>query len=222
MTFQSILNVPSNNGATSATAEAPAYFRDLNLDQIVASITAGKDEYQLAPFFYQPLKTREAIVYRQAVMHDLENKRLFTCVAAFAEKMRSVREHIAQSKKLSYKYQKEVWLLDALEIYCVAVASLFAEAKLERPSSPGFVGLLSYLADHVDSSGFRELSGDITSLKAQLASIRYDLLIDLGAVTVTRYNEEPDYGVEIQGDFEKFKQGDVSDYVFKLFPTSWR
>ncbi len=140
----------------------------------------------------------------------------FACVAAFAEKMRSVREHVAQSKKLSYKYQKEAWLLDALEIYCVAVSSLFAEAKLQRPSSPGFAGLLGYLADYVDSTGFRELSGDITSLKVQLASIRYDLLIDSGAVTVTRYNEEPDYEAEIQDDFEKFKQGDVSDYLFKF------
>ena len=140
----------------------------------------------------------------------------FACVAAFAEKMRSVREHVAQSKKLSYKYQKEAWLLDALEIYCVAVSSLFAEAKLQRPSSPGFAGLLGYLADYVDSTGFRELSGDITSLKVQLASIRYDLLINSGAVTVTRYNEEPDYEAEIQDDFEKFKQGDVSDYLFKF------
>jgi DNA mismatch repair protein MutS len=213
MTFQSILNVSSNDGVSS---EAPAYFRDLNLDQIVASITAGKDAYQLTPFFYQPLKTREAILYRQAVMRDLENKGLFACVAAFAEKMRSVREDIAQSKKLYYQYQKEYWLLDALEIYCAAVASLFAEVELERPSSPGFMGLLGYLADYVDSRGFRDLCGDITSLKTQLASIRYDLLIDSGAVTVTRYNEEADYGAEIQADFEKFKQGDVSDYVFKF------
>jgi hypothetical protein len=44
MTFQSILNVSSNDAATSEAAEAPAYFRDLNLDQIVASITAGKEE----------------------------------------------------------------------------------------------------------------------------------------------------------------------------------
>jgi DNA mismatch repair protein MutS len=216
MTFQSILDVLSNDGATSASAEAPNYFRDLNLDQIVASITAGRNEYQLTPFFYRPLKTREAIVYRQAVMRDLENRGLFACVAAFTEKMKSVREHIAQSKKLSYKYQKEAWLLDALEIYCAAVASLLAEAKLARPSSPGFVGLLGYLADYVDSSSFRELSGDVTSLKAQLASIRYDLLVDLGAVTVTRYNEEPDYGAEIQADFEKFKQGDVGDHMFKF------
>ena len=125
----------------------------------------------------------------------------FACVATFAAKMRSVREHVAQSKKLSYKYQKEAWLLDALEIHCVAVSSLFAEAELQRPSSAGFAGLLGYLVDYVDSTGFRELSGDITSLEAQLASIRYDLLIDWGAVTVTRYNEEPDYEAENPGRF---------------------
>ncbi len=59
---------------------APACFHDLNLDQVVTSITAGKQEYRLDEFFYTPLKTLDAIAYRQAVMNDLKNKTLFDCV----------------------------------------------------------------------------------------------------------------------------------------------
>ena len=50
MTFHSILNILSVEDAKAEMSEPPAYFGDLNLDQIVASITAGKQEYKLAPF----------------------------------------------------------------------------------------------------------------------------------------------------------------------------
>jgi DNA mismatch repair protein MutS len=56
MTFHSILNILSVGDAKAETSEPPACFADLNLDQIVASITAGKQEYDLEPFFYEPLK----------------------------------------------------------------------------------------------------------------------------------------------------------------------
>ena len=32
--------------------------------------------------------------------------------------MRAMREHLAQAGKIYYKYQKEAWFLDAVEIYC--------------------------------------------------------------------------------------------------------
>ena len=130
--------------------------------------------------------------------------------------MRSMREHLGQAGKLHYKYQKEAWLLDAVDLYCQCVQSLLAELREAPPSSPGLVGFFAFLDGYVASSAFQQLSNEIATLKARLSSIRYTLLIGDGVITVSGYHDETDYGVEIQADFEKFKQGAAADHIFKF------
>ncbi|MGN6730456.1 MAG: MutS-related protein, partial [Candidatus Binatia bacterium] len=93
------------------TAQAPDFVADLNLDQVVDAITAGKEEYNLKPFFYMPLHDADLIRYRQEVMQDLENSVLFEVVKSFADEMRSMRQHLAQADKLYYRLQKQSWFL---------------------------------------------------------------------------------------------------------------
>ena len=50
-------------------------FRDLNLDQVIASVVKGKDADHVRPFFYQPLPDIDGIVFRQGVFADLEGPR---------------------------------------------------------------------------------------------------------------------------------------------------
>ena len=104
--------------------KAPACFGDLNLDQIVASITAGREEYNLTPFFYTPLSRVETITYRHGILRDFENPALFGHIRLFAQKMRAMRQHLAQAEELHYKYEKERWFLEAVDIYCDAVGCL--------------------------------------------------------------------------------------------------
>ena len=79
-----------------------------------------------------------------------------------------------------------------------------------------FWDFVSYLAEYVKSNGFLQLSQDISDLKSQIASIRYNLLIGNGVITVTLCDNESDYSAEIQADFDKFKQGAVKDHLFKF------
>jgi len=56
MTFRSVLFEGTVDDRAKETPEAPECFADLNLDQVINTITAGRQEYHLKPFFYTPLK----------------------------------------------------------------------------------------------------------------------------------------------------------------------
>ncbi len=214
--FRSVLTLASDDGQSTEQPETPAFFRDLNLDQVVASITMGKQEYNLAPFFHQPLKTVEAVEYRQDVMRDLQDPLRLEAVNAFANGMRGVRDHVAQAAKLHYELQKLAWLLDAIELYCRTVKQLLSALAAAPPRSTGLIGFLAYLDAYVASPVFKQLIADAVAIKANLASIRYNLLIGYSFVTVSAYRSEADYGAEIQADFEKFRQGAAPDHLFKF------
>jgi hypothetical protein len=148
MTFYSILTEGSEESAIRETPNAPDFFVDLNLDQIVDAITIGKEEYNLKPYFYTPLKAVSAITYRQEIMSDLENKQTFDHITTFARQMRFMREHLSQSSKLHYKYQKESWFLDAVEIYCNAINNLAENLSSADLKSNGLSAFRHYLGDY--------------------------------------------------------------------------
>ena len=74
MTFHSILFARVEDSIKEETLEAPGFFGDLNLDQIIDTIAAGKQEYNLKQFFYTSLKDLDAIEYRHEIMQDLEKE----------------------------------------------------------------------------------------------------------------------------------------------------
>ena len=82
--------------------------------------------------------------------------------------------------------------------------------------SLGLVGFFAFLDEYIASSTFQQLLSEIAALKAKLSSIHYTLLIGDGVITVSAYHDELDYGVEIEADFEKFKQGAVANHIFKF------
>ena len=53
----------------------PSIFADLNLDQVFAAVTAGRDEYDLMPFFSTPLQDLQTVEYRHQILRDMETER---------------------------------------------------------------------------------------------------------------------------------------------------
>ena len=170
MTFQSILFPATEDLAKRETPQAPDFFGDLNLDQVIDVITAGKDEYNLKPLFYTSLHDIHTIDYRHGVLRDLENGLLSEHISSFAKQMRSVREHLAQSAKLYHQHQKQSWFLDALEIYCDTLGKLVHDLSLVDLRSAGLLAFRSYLLDYMKSESFTSLLAETKGLKADLAT----------------------------------------------------
>ena len=207
MPFRSILYDGSDADTPAETREVPEFFADLRLDQVVASIIAGRQAYDLAPFYQAPLRDTAAITYRHEVFRDLEDPALLRAIQDLAQNMRAMRDHLGLAGKAQYRYQRERWFLDAAGIYCDAVIRLDRELSSAPPRSRGFLALRDYLAAYVASDGFGALLADTRQLKADLASITYRLQILGGRIRVSRHQSEPDYSADVAQTFEKFKRG---------------
>ncbi|HTV46530.1 MAG TPA: DNA mismatch repair protein MutS [Stellaceae bacterium] len=213
MSFHSILDLHDPIGRPTG---APAHFHDLNLDQIVAAVATGREEYDLTPFFCRPLDDLAGIGYRQEIMQDLERPELFEPIAAFAGQMRETRSHSQAAEQAYYGWHKNGWLLDATAIYCAALPRLEAALAAGAPQSSGLCEFRHWLTDHIGGADFLGLTADTERIKADLAAVRYALVLRGLAVTVRKYQEEIDYSAEIEQVFAKFRQGDVSDYLVKF------
>ncbi len=219
MTFKSILFEKTEDSIKKETLEAPLFFVDLNLDQVIDAITAGKEEYNLKPFFYTSLNDIDAIKYRQEIMQDLENEILFENIKSFAQRMRIMRRYLALVEKLYYKYHRDGWFLEAVEIYCEALSCLVFDLAVVDLKSRGFLAFRKYITNYYESDYFTSLLAETKKLKADLSTIKYCLIIKGNCVKVRQYESEIDYSSDVEETFEKFKQGAVKDYRAKL-PTA--
>lgn len=214
--FTSILFAGSDDWPDAAEPPEPDFFADLNLDQLVASITAGREEYRLTRFFHTPLRTVASIGYRHEVLRDLECQALVERIDALAQSMRTMRGHLAQAAALRDAYQRESWFLDAVELYVDAVRRLAQDLSRLDLHSRGLLAVRDHLMDYVASDAFTGLAAEVSRLKDQLSGVRYCLDISEGRIKVSRYEGEPDYSAEVAATFAKFRQGVVKDYRVKF------
>jgi hypothetical protein len=220
MTFHSILFEKADDSIQQETSEPPVFFADLNLDQLIAAVTAPKQEYHLEPFFYTSLRDAETIRYRHAVMKDMEDETLMAHVKAFAEKMILVRRYLGLVEKLDFHYHKRGWYLETALVYCEAVTGLARDLAQANLQSRGFLAFREYVTRYVHSHGLQLLLAEAQKVKDGLSGVEYSVIIQMGKFSVRMYEGETDYSVEVEKTFEKFKQGAVKDYRVNLHKGS--
>jgi DNA mismatch repair protein MutS len=199
-----------------ADAREPPFFADLNLDQVIVSIVNGRDEYDLKSFFYVPLRDVEAIEFRHEVFRDLETDVVGAGVRAFGDEMQRVRQYLTLANKQHYKYEQERWFLDAAAIYCEAVFALAAALVDLDLGSRGLRALRTYLSSYTTSGRFTSLASEVRSVLDGLARLKYELRIKGARVTVSSYQDERDYSVEVEETFARFRRGDPENHLIKI------
>ena len=218
MTFHSILFEKTEDSVKKETLEAPVFFVDLNLDQIIDTITAGRQGYNLKPFFYTSLNDIDTIEYRQEIMRDFEDETLLENINSFARKMSTMRRYFALAEgERDFKYHKEGWFLETVEVYCEAVNGLVHDLNLTDLKSRGLLAFRKYMMNYANSDAFTSLLAETKRLKTDLLTIQYCVIIDGSTFRVRKYELETDYSIEVEKTFEKFKQGAVKDYRSKIY-----
>jgi DNA mismatch repair protein MutS len=214
--FHSILFDEDRDPATVDERHEPSFFVDLNLDQAIEAITADREEYHLEPFFYTPLDSVSSVTYRHEIFRDLDGTPLLEHVRSFARAMRSMRDQLAQIKKLRHVYQRESWFLDAAATYCDAVTRLSGDLGDTALTSRGLLAFREYLTRYVESTAFTPLVADAAEVKRALGQLAYCVHIKGNRVQVSKYDVQADYSAEVVRTFEKFKQGAVEEYRAKF------
>jgi DNA mismatch repair protein MutS len=203
-------------GEPPGAGVAPDTVTDLHLDQIVAAVTSGREEYDLGAWFLRPLRSAAAVEYRHAVVRDLRRDDVREPVVRFAQRMHRVRAHLQQAETLRARLQRQRWFLEAVDAYCSAVSALENRLAGVELGSDALHGLREHLSVHVASASFRRLAADCGELQRQLATVRYGMQIRGPRVTVQAYGGEPDYGVEVEKTFARFQQGAVEDHAVRF------
>jgi DNA mismatch repair protein MutS len=210
LSFWSIL---SPQGPFQEKREEPAFFSDLNLDQLVEAITHPKKDYDLKPYYYSTVPNKECIRYRQEVFRDLEDPNVMRHIVLFTMQMSRVTRYERMIEKLSFEHHRKGWFLEAVLAYCEAVRELEQGLSDGRVSSRGLGEFREYLGNYVHSPEFQLLFTEACEVKKALGGIKYSLVIHPGKFSVRAYEGELDYTVEIERTFQKFREGTVKQYV---------
>ncbi len=218
MSFHSILFDKEN--LQRETQEQPAFFPDLNLDQVIEAITARKEEYNLKPFFHTPLHDADSIRYRHEVMQDLENQTLMAPIEAFAGKMVIVRRYLKLIENLDFEHHKKGWFLEAVLAYCDAMTDLEQGLNRVGLKARGLLAFRAYLTQYVHSQTFQTLATEAQKVKDGLSKVKYCVIVEYGKFRVRRYEGETDYSLEVEEIFEKFKQGAVKSYLSDVYKST--
>ncbi|CAM5788835.1 hypothetical protein CCAE64S_02261 [Castellaniella caeni] len=188
----------------------PAYFVDLNLDQLAKTLAGDDDAYDLLPLLYTAAPRVETITHRHAIFRDLEKPPIQQAVESFLQGLEQAAEQRGRMGKAHHPHEASRRLLDAQKIYCEAVRAFAGALRAAQPASVGFRSLADYLDTYIRGDTLLALEAETTALLEALGTVRYDVLIQSLHVEVSRHQDEPDYGAEIARMFERFQSGRVA------------
>lgn len=212
MIYNSILFLDRDFSQEFDSAAPPAFFRDLNIEQIIEEVPTKNDEYDLKPYYSILLKDKKTIEYRQKVMQDIEDPILRSLLDKFAKKISEVKKLIKLVDLVEYDKNKQGWFLQAVLAYCEAIYDLEQDFSKVKLYSDGLTVFRDYLTKYCSSEEFLSLKNEASSIVEELRKIKYCLEIQVGKFTVRKFEDEEDYCEQVEATFKKFQQLTAKDY----------
>ncbi len=147
----------------------PAFFLDLNIDQILERITKG-DRGILEYFEYFPLDA-ECEGYRHDIYADIKENALYDALLTFNTIYNEFRDIENKKKSTRIDLQRPVWHFWGMEIYTRAITELKNSLENAKLTSEGFKELKAFLESYTGTQDFIQMSEKAAKLKADLLSL---------------------------------------------------
>lgn len=204
MEFQSILGKYRKEAVEPAEILMPAFFYDLNLDQIVQDIMDRQKLYDIRRFYFEKTSP-EDMKYRMEVLKDLESEELLKGIMDFSIGMRKAKEYLAYAKDSEHPLQKQKWKLDGAYSYVECVQKLYANLEKSKLQSQGLLSFREWLASYMNLDDYRRLKASSEELLKEFDHIKYHIKISRDRVIVEPGYLEDDYGKRLQDMFHNQK-----------------
>lgn len=185
----------------------PAFFLDLNIDQILERITKGNRGI-LEYFEYFPLDA-ECEAYRHDAYADIKDNSLYDALSCFSNAYNEFRDIENKKKSTRIDLQKPVWHFWGMEIYTRAVSELKKVLENAKLTSEGFKELKTFLDTYTGKAEFIQMAEKSAKLKANLLSLTVYANYENGRIQV-HVEDETDTGSAEDGTVPD-KSGDQTD-----------
>ena len=182
MEFTSILDLHTS---ADRDEQRPAFFLDLNLDQIIQRIDDlwGR---KVTPFYYSLPADRASEDYRREIMADVKDNGLYEILCCFVKDMELWREAAAKKEAVRMHMQQLVWHVWEAGAYCRAFTILSHALEPLPLHSRGFLAFRSYLKQYINSEVFREMRTKAESVLEKFDRIRLVLSYEYGRLSVSQ------------------------------------
>jgi hypothetical protein len=184
----------------------PDYFRDLRLDQVVATLTGEPDQFHLAPLYRAMISDPDTLRLRQDVFDDVGQPAVRAALDEFSHDIATVHSALRASENLRIAAQKDRWHLNAAVRYCAAMHAAASAIGSSGIHSSGLREIVGRLRDLVASPAFRLLDEESSRLEDELQQLHYSVFLQGAKITVGAYDNETDYGEHVVDLFSRFRQ----------------
>lgn len=198
----------------------PAYFQDLNLDQVIEAMIQKKD--YLLPIFYSPLTKIENILYRQEVMKDVSSFSVRKILTEYSDEIFSHLRHLdnywnsyEKREEKMKNFVEQIYFLDTAILYCEQTEKLKIALNQLDLNSEGMTLLKTYITDYLASEKFQVFKNTALAIQKNLNEIQFVLHKMGNTVQVRKFENDQDYMIDIKRIFERFLP---EDFNFKEHP----
>lgn len=178
----------------------PAFFTDLNLDQIIDRISRDWGEDEGKYYAYFPADSR-CEVYRREVYKDIRQKGAYEELCRFTERMKARREVFVKKGAVEQKLQRAVWHIREIDDYCGAFCHLYEAMNGIALRSQGMGEFRAYLGQYLAGEEFVRMRSQAEGLLEELAAFRLVLTYENDRIMITEGEAAGDYDAFLEKCF---------------------